>query len=221
MPWAAACRLHPLFVSPLRNMSLSRSARSDSSTVPHHHPGTASHPKAPHSGPKLRLFTTFDIVDDQTRTSEHKDKTQGGLPAPAQLGAGSHRWGPLHALSARCTLPEEQLLLSIAGKVKQQEACIEQQVVPFFQWYSGAYAAALASPCLGVPGLLEYVAARSRWIASQLQLAVDGDGCRQIVTLGAGFKTENWQLQQDGVQVKPTMPLPPHPRLGVMVHHMA
>ncbi|KAI3425332.1 hypothetical protein D9Q98_009096 [Chlorella vulgaris] len=58
----------------------------------------------------------------------------------------------------------------------------------------------LESPCFGVPGLCTYNAARAVWIRQQVQAAVEGDSCRQVVVLRAGWSTWSHSLAQPGVQ---------------------
>lgn len=60
----------------------------------------------------------------------------------------------------------------------------------------------LESPCFGVPGLCTYNAARAVWIRQQVQAAVEGDSCRQVVVLRAGWSTWSHSLAQPGVQVR-------------------
>ena len=57
----------------------------------------------------------------------------------------------------------------------------------------------LEAPCVGVPGLCGYAAARDAWLSRQLALAIDGDGCRQVVVLRAGWSTWSHSLAQEGV----------------------
>jgi hypothetical protein len=60
----------------------------------------------------------------------------------------------------------------------------------------------LESPCFGVPGLCTYNAARAAWIRQQVHAAVEGDSCRQVVVLRAGWSTWSHSLAQPGVQVR-------------------
>lgn len=71
--------------------------------------------------------------------------------------------------------------------------------VPAWRWQ---LAALLEAPCFGVPGLSRFTMARAAFLAHQVQLCVDADGCRQVVLLRSGFSTWAHSLAQPGVQVR-------------------
>ena len=56
-----------------------------------------------------------------------------------------------------------------------------------------------------MPGLTRLHAARAAWLRQQIGLAVDGEGCRQVVLLRAGLSTWAWALAQPGVRVRPCL----------------
>lgn len=57
----------------------------------------------------------------------------------------------------------------------------------------------METPCWGVPGLSAYYRARAAWLREQIQLAIDGDGCRWVRMGGWGARMQvcamSWCMQ--------------------------
>ncbi|KAL4419926.1 hypothetical protein ABPG75_007024 [Micractinium tetrahymenae] len=68
---------------------------------------------------------------------------------------------------------------------------------PFWRWQLQTL---LESPCLGVPGICRYTAARAAWTAQQVQLCLEADNCKQVVVLRSGLGTLAHSLAQPGVK---------------------
>ncbi len=53
--------------------------------------------------------------------------------------------------------------------------------------------ALIEAPCYGVPGICTYLAARSKWLDSEVAAAI-AEGATQVVLLGAGYDTRAHRL---------------------------
>lgn len=73
----------------------------------------------------------------------------------------------------------------------------------------------METPCWGVPGLSSYYRARAAWLREQIQLAIDGDGCRWVGGLAGGLGSSTLRAICHGTCVQAgacaVMPCPMRP----------
>ncbi|KAL4857081.1 putative S-adenosyl-L-methionine-dependent methyltransferase [Chlorella vulgaris] len=174
---------------------------------------------------RLRLFTTLGSGPPAAPSS-----AVGPAPETARrlevVASSSNKWSPFYSFSTRHDMPTTSLLLhciarghssaaqltgfdaegGMDGRDGQLAAAFAEHLVggwrhlsytPGWRWHLQNV---LESPCFGVPGLCTYNAARAAWIRQQVQAAVEGDSCRQVVVLRAGWSTWSHSLAQPGVQ---------------------
>ena len=158
---------------------------------------------------QLRLFHTLDSKRAAAQSAAAAAAT-ATKQLEAALATGSSPRFPFHAVSSRYDQATTALLLHIVAHgyatsssaalpgfdrgsgadslatEGQLAAAFADRLVPgwwhltrglLWRWHLRRL---METPCWGVPGLSSYYRARAAWLREQIQLAIDGDGCRWL-----------------------------------------
>ncbi|KAL4430398.1 hypothetical protein ABPG77_002204 [Micractinium sp. CCAP 211/92] len=185
-----------------------------------------THTEASGGQTRLRKFDVLSAAPD-AEVDGRADSAATGASAGGAAAAPATVCGIAAFLSSRFDMPTTSLILSCIstdncgplegfdregstskpdGQSGTLAAALAAQLVPgwraltcapFWRWHLQSL---LESPCLGVPGICRYTAARAAWMARQVQLCIDADNCKQVVVLRSGLGTLAHSLAQPGVK---------------------
>ncbi|KAL4534188.1 hypothetical protein Ndes2437B_g03478 [Nannochloris sp. 'desiccata'] len=150
---------------------------------------------------ELKLFTTLSSPQP---SAPHKTDTQS-----SEQQQGTSKWGLFFAATHSLSLPIERLLLKTLNADLGVPGCIIDPYALAFRYsllsswryklavgiLASNYKKIVESSVVGVPGMLTYLDARTRWIDGHIKSAVQSqDGFHQVVILGGGFDTRSLRL---------------------------
>ena len=148
---------------------------------------------------ELKLFDTLSTPQPSASpTSENKSSDQQ---------QGTNKWGLFFAATHTLSLPIERLLLKTINAELGAPGCIVDPYAVAFRnlllpswsyrlavgFLASNYKKIVESTVVGVPGMLTYLDARTRWIDGHIKSAVQ-DTFQQVVILGGGFDTRALRL---------------------------
>jgi hypothetical protein len=162
----------------------------------------------------LRLFTTLSQTEEPNYSlksnTDSSKSSQLGSPVPA-----TSTWGLFYTATHALSLPEERLLLrtfniSLAAPGHTPDpyaTALRDVLLPVWRrarWavpiMARQYQRLIESRTYGVPGILNYMDARTRWIDAHVTAAAR-EGARQVVILGAGYDTRALRMQHMAQQL--------------------
>jgi methyltransferase (TIGR00027 family) len=150
---------------------------------------------------ELKLFSTLSTPQP---SATQKNDTQ----SPEQQ-QGTSRWGLFFAATHTLSLPIERLLLKTLNAELGVPGCIVDPYAMAFRYsllpswrykltmgiLASNYKKIVESSVIGVPGMLTYLDARTRWVDGHVKAAVQSaDGFQQVIILGGGFDTRSLRL---------------------------
>jgi methyltransferase (TIGR00027 family) len=150
---------------------------------------------------ELKLFTSL--------SSPQPSATQISNNESSEQQRGTSKWGLFFAATHNLSLPIERLLLKTLNAELGAPGCIADpyalafrcSLLPAWRYkltlkiLASSYRKAVESDVVGVPGLLNYFSARTRWIDGHIKSAVQSaDGFQQVLILGGGFDTRSLRL---------------------------
>jgi len=149
---------------------------------------------------ELKLFSTLSSPQP---SAPHNNDTQS-----LEQKQGTNKWGLFFAATHSLSLPIERLLLKTLNADLGVPGCIIDPYALAFRylllpsWRYKLAVKTLASnykkiveSSFGVPGMLTYLDARTRWIDGHIKSAVQSqDGFQQVLILGGGFDTRSLRL---------------------------
>lgn len=156
----------------------------------------------------LRLFTTLSQTEEPNYS--FKSNTDSSkCSAPGSPVPPTSTWGLFYRATHTLSLNEERLLLrtlnislTAPGHTPDPYAtALRNLLLPVWRrarWavpiMARQYKRMVESRTYGVPGILTYIDARTRWIDGHVATAAR-EGARQVVILGAGYDTRALRLQ--------------------------
>jgi len=150
---------------------------------------------------ELKLFSTLSSPQP---SAPHTSDTRS-----LEQQQGTSKWGLFFAATHNLSLPIERLLLKTLNADLGVPGCIIDPYALAFRYsllsmwryklavgiLASNYKKIVESSVVGVPGMLTYLDARTRWTDGHIKSAVQSrDGFQQVVILGGGFDTRSLRL---------------------------